>query len=151
MECLVFNYRDAQGQESVWIIKHWQELGKYIAGTALKDERYRTFRKDRILAYLDASEMALETPFVEPPPPPIAKPDILFTGFPAAQRAELEAIATENGMSVRKSVTQQLIYLCCGGNAGPTKVEGARKNGAFILTEGAFIALIKTGELNLND
>lgn len=147
MELLTFRYRDGSGQEKDWALKKAKESGKYLTGFSTHDGKYRTFRKDRVVEYLDGSASVLLQPFIDPPPPISAKPDVLFTGFLKARRAELEAIAAAAGMRVRKTVTKDLIYLCCGPNAGPTKIEGAREKGAFILFEESFLGMLETGEL----
>lgn len=147
MELLSFRYRDGSGQERDWTLKRWKESGKYLTGFSTHDDKYRTFRKDRVLEFLDGSDSVLLQPFIDPPPPISAKPDVLFTGFLKARRAELEAIAADAGMRVRKTVTRDLVFLCCGPNAGPTKVEGAREKGAFIMFEESFLEMLETGEL----
>jgi hypothetical protein len=70
-----------------------------------------------------------------------APPVILFTGFPKAQRTELEELAELRGMKVVKSVTRNLDYLCAGPTAGPTKIEQAGEVGAGILTLDGFLEL----------
>jgi NAD-dependent DNA ligase len=147
MDLLAFRYTDARGQERTWRLENWKESGKYIEGVSTEDRKFRTFRKDRVNEYLDKAESLLIEPRPAPPPPPSNKPDVLFTGFPKPRRAELEAIASDCGMQVRKTVTQGLIYLCCGPNAGPKKIEGAREKGAFILFKDSFMLMLETGEL----
>lgn len=111
MELIAFQYRDAKGTEREWQLQRWKESGKYIAGVCTNDGKYRTFRKDRVVEYLHGAEAVLLQPFVAPPPPIATNPDVLFTGFPKARREALEAIAAEQGMRVRKTVTANLIYL----------------------------------------
>lgn len=147
MDLLAFTYQDARGQVKDWALKNWKESGKYITGFCSQDDKYRTYRKDRVLEYLANAASVLLQPFIEPPPPVSAKPDVLFTGFLKARRAELEAIAVNAGMRVRKTVTQNLVFLCCGPNAGPTKIEGARDKGSFIMFEDSFLSMLETGEL----
>ncbi|PIJ42612.1 hypothetical protein BOM24_12270 [Tatumella sp. OPLPL6] len=53
----------------------------------------------------------------------------------------------KNGMVVRNSVTKQLQVLCCGYNAGPTKVMTARIQGVLVMDIDQFNALIETGEI----
>lgn len=67
--------------------------------------------------------------------------EILFTGFPRAQRAELEALAEASGMVVRKSVTVDLSYLCAGPNAGPAKLAQARDARVSIIDHEEFLSL----------
>lgn len=64
---------------------------------------------------------------------------VLFTGFKAARRAELEAIATEKGIPVKKSITTNIKYLVTGYNAGPKKIAVAIECGAQILDEDEFL------------
>lgn len=65
--------------------------------------------------------------------------EILFTGFPKAQRAELEELADLRGWKVVKSVTVGLTYLCTGPNAGPAKIEQAGDVGADVIDLGEFL------------
>jgi len=147
MKNLRFTYVDAKGHKDAWEVEKWKESGNYIKGMCVFDDKYRTFRKDRVVDYLDDAEPLLRYPRPAPPPPVSEKPDILFTGFAKARRAELEQEAASHGLNVRTKVTKKLIYLCCGSNAGPTKVEGARDRGAFILSEESFKHMLETGEI----
>lgn len=147
MDELLFLYRDASGTEKAWRVLHWKESGKYIQGIAAHDNKFRTFRKDRVVEYLDSSDLALLEPHPAPPPKVSQSPDVLFTGFSKARRAELEAFAADHGLAVRKTVTKNLVFLCCGGNAGPKKVEAAREQGCYVLLEESFLAMLATGEL----
>lgn len=147
MKSIMFNYTDSKGHTTDWELVNWKESGKYLQGTATADSQFRTFRKDRINRYLGEGEAVLTEPYVAPPPKIDTRPEILFTGFAKAQRAELEALAEEKGMRVRKEVTKNLAFLCCGSNAGPRKVESARAKGCFILSDDALMGLFETGEL----
>jgi hypothetical protein len=69
--------------------------------------------------------------------------EILFTGFPKAQRADLEQLAEDYGMTVRKSVTQGLDYLCAGATAGPAKLSQAMDAGVTIIDSDDFLNLLK--------
>jgi BRCT domain type II-containing protein len=71
----------------------------------------------------------------------------LFTGFPAAQRAHLEALSDAGGLRVVKTVTQGLVFLCTGPNAGPSKVARARAQHVYIVREPELHGLLQTGEL----
>lgn len=139
--------QDAKDQVKTWHIAKWSEAGKYLKGTCIEDGRFRTFRKDRIVSYHDGVEALLIEPRPAPPPPISSKPDILFTGFVQARRAELEALAEAHGMAVRKTVTNGLVFLCCGPNAGPKKVEAARDKGCYVMFEETFLSMIETGVL----
>lgn len=150
MDAIRFEYmRDPTGK--VRTLVSWRETGKYIEGVDAADRRFKTFRKDLIARYLDGAEDLLGDPFPEraslPQKRKTAAPQILFTGFPSAQRAALEAKAVEAGLGICKSVTQACLYVVGGPNAGPTKVRKAREKGAYILDERQFHALLTTGEL----
>ncbi|CRE74152.1 TPA: hypothetical protein ACX4EX_003877 [Yersinia enterocolitica] len=101
-----------------------------------------TFRKDRIIENcdsLDGALIKLETLndgnyddyiFSKSKPKKVAF-EVCFTGFKKADKDWLIAQAIENKMDVRSSVTQNLYALCCGYNAGPTKVTAARMKGSL--------------------
>lgn len=153
MKNLSFLYKKSSGEENEVVITNWRESGNYIFGVCLVARQYRTYRKDRIVCYRDGVEHVLVEPF--PAPPPLVQKqsnaelvtEILFTGFPSVQRASLEARATAAGLTVVKSVTKNLDYLCCGPTAGPAKLEKARDKGVWILNQPAFFSLLETGEL----
>ncbi|CAI0764044.1 BRCT domain-containing protein [Serratia ficaria] len=73
--------------------------------------------------------------------------EICFTGFKKEDKARLIKIASDKGMIVRGDITVNLHFLCGGYNAGPKKLEVARKKGTLILRESEFLTLIETGEL----
>lgn len=147
-----FWYRDSKGEEKQHSVTRWSEVGHYLKGYCICCGGVRTFRKDRVVEYLDGSDAQLLEPHPSVPPS-ISEPkrelplQILFTGFPATQRAVLEQRAIDAGMDVKKSVTQGLNFLCGGPNAGPTKLEKARAQHVYILTQAQFFALLETGEL----
>ncbi len=64
---------------------------------------------------------------------------ILFTGFKAKRRAELETLAAEKGIAVKKSITPNIKYLVTGYNAGPKKIAVAIECGAQIMDEEEFL------------
>ncbi|HBL7112094.1 TPA: hypothetical protein LSV79_004866 [Serratia marcescens] len=64
-----------------------------------------------------------------------------------SRKAELESLAKNNNILVRKTVSNNLKLLCYGYNAGPSKLSLARKNGAIILDENEFICFIESGEI----
>ncbi|MGF0336759.1 BRCT domain-containing protein [Ectopseudomonas toyotomiensis] len=152
MQAIKFSYRDADGRESVRTLTHWSENTRYLQGRSEGDTLPRTFRKDRVVEYLEgADQLLFDKAPPAPEPAPKAAPDlraqILFTGFKAAERAALEVFAEQSGFRVMKTAGKSLALLCIGSNAGPTKVEAARAAGAFILNEMEFNQLAKTGEL----
>ena len=150
---LIISYKNAQGEVKTWHLQWWEEQGFYIVGSA-QDNRYRTFRKDRVLEYLSGADQ-VKAPLASPPPKPKPKkstydddrPQILFTGFLKNRRSELERKSESEGLHVVKTPTIHLAYLCIGANAGPSKVLKARKAGAYILSETQFLQLLETGEI----
>lgn len=69
--------------------------------------------------------------------------EILFTGFGKDQRAQMEELAEDFGMTVRKSVTQGLDYVCAGPNAGPAKLAQALEAGVAVIDSDELFALLK--------
>lgn len=66
------------------------------------------------------------------------RPQILFTGFAAARRQQLEAAARRAGLHVVTKVTRNLRWLCTGPKDSPGKTTQALERGAEILTESQF-------------
>lgn len=152
MQPIKFSYRDADGRESVRTLTHWSENTRYLQGRGEGDTLPRTFRKDRVVEYLEgADQLLFDKAPPAPEPAPKAAPDlraqILFTGFKASERSVLESFAEQNGFRVMKTAGKSLAVLCIGGNAGPTKVDAARVAGAFVVTESELLHLVKTGEV----
>lgn len=146
-----FSYQDAKGESREWALIRWSENTRYIQGRTADDSLPRTFRKDRIQAYLEGHvQLLFDLASPAPAPTPQVQPDtrsqIVFTGFKAADRACLEATAADSGFRVMK-IGKSLAVLCIGYNAGATKVEDARESGAFIVNEEQFSHLLNTGEL----
>jgi hypothetical protein len=150
---LRMRYRNASGVIKEHTLRSWAERGHYITGFSEEDGGLRTFLKCRVLAYLDGSAAVLSQPHMPPPPPPApraapdSRPQILFTGFAQALRAQLEEQAERTGMKVVKTVTTHLALLCCGPNAGPTKMHDAQQRGSITLSEAGFQRLCETGEI----
>lgn len=128
----------------------WEEVGVYVQGYCVESGGFRTFRKDRVLDYLSGHE-GLGNPRPAPPPKPrkgaSGGPEIVFTGFAAAQKTHLQQLAAEKGMVVRKGVTVGLTYLCAGPTAGPSKLKDAREQGCIICSQAQLYQLWETGEL----
>ena len=150
---LRFTYCNAEGEASERLISKWLEAGHYIKGFDAAKGRVLTFRKDRVREYLDGCETLLKGPSASPPPKPArqaspdSRPQILFTGYGAAQRKALEAQASEAGLFIVATVTKGLTFLACGPNAGPAKVEKSRAQGVYIVADQHLQALLLTGEL----
>lgn len=152
-QVLQFEYCNSRGENSVRHLIAWVEVGHYIKGKGLGDTHPLTYRKDRVVRYIDASEGLLVVPHVKPPRRPSEssvkedRPQILFTGFLAGQKKTLQAKATTAGLNVVTTVTQGLNYICGGPNAGPKKMELARTQNCWVLDERQFLAFVETGEL----
>lgn len=150
MSQIEFRYTNAQGEASTHRLNDgWEESGRYLKGYSLTEQGPRTFLIYRVTEYLNGSAHLLCNPFQAAPEKVTkqAATEILFTGFLKAERAQLEQTARDAGMRVVKSVTNGLVYLCAGSNAGPEKVEPAQARGLFILTAADLRVLIETGEL----
>ncbi|WEJ70352.1 hypothetical protein [Pseudomonas sp. PSE14] len=152
MNPIQFVYRDASGNIATWLLTRWKENSRYIQGRGDADSLPRTFRKDRVIEYLVGADQLLfdnAPPAPEPAPKvqPDTRPQVLFTGFKAADRQRLETLSAESGFRVMKTAGRSLAVLCIGYNAGPSKVEDAREAGAFIVTEEQLLHLLKTGEV----
>ena len=76
-------------------------------------------------------------------------PSVCFTGFNAAERDALTALATEAHLSVVGSVNKSLAFLCAGGSAGPAKLAKAKEQGIAVLTRAQFMDFLETGEIPL--
>ncbi|EMD6530434.1 BRCT domain-containing protein [Citrobacter freundii] len=66
---------------------------------------------------------------------------ICFTGFGKKDKNELIEIAKARGYVVRSDVTKDLNYLCCGENAGPSKIKKASQQGSEVLSTEQFLNL----------
>ena len=155
MQFLEFVYVNSSGESKARALERWAEEGHYITGydVAAKGAP-RTFRKDRIARYLNGCDALLTDPFQHPPPKPDLsapednKPQILFTGFGSARRAELETATAAAGLAVVKTVIQRLVFVCAGPNAGPAKVAKARVQGCYIVSEAHLPELLESGVLH---
>ncbi len=158
-----FIYQDAKGDITAREVFVLAETDGYLEGRCVRADALRTFRKDRVLEFFsNPAEEAERLAYwlAHPPALPVSdrRPDyrrsarntgleICFTGFAARDKARLKALAIENGMVVRESVTLGLDVLCIGRNAGPKKLEQALDQCAAILTEAQFVELLETGAL----
>ena len=150
-------YFNAKGVLNKFHIVNISTTDEHIQGISLPERLFKTFRKDRVLAQYsnnnelenaDISSFDTHGLSVNNPKPRVTdKLEICFTGFSKADKTNLEMIAVNHKFIVKKDVTKSLAFLCCGYNAGPTKKEKARNNGALAITEDQFNSLINTGEI----
>jgi NAD-dependent DNA ligase len=150
---LSFSYKDSKGQVSERRLTRWKENSVHIQGHSEGDTFYRTFRKDRVIEYFSSSEYlkfdnAPLAPVIISIDPADVRGEILFTGFLAADRLKLEALAEKKGLRVVKTPTKALAFLCTGKTAGWTKVKAASEKGAFILTEAQLLEVFETGDVS---
>ena len=104
------------------------------------------FSEEQIQALTDQEAWAWI--YSQRPPKTKEKLDqICFTGFDQTARAALEERAREAHLEVVKSVTKSLRYLCAGPNAGPSKLEKAKKQHVVLMSPEQFDTMIETGEL----
>lgn len=84
---------------------------------------------------------------LSPKKPKDTRPEVCFTGFGATEKIRLENMAAQHGFKVVTGVTKKLDFLCTGENAGPKKIEEAKKLRASILTPVQLLAVFETGAL----
>jgi len=154
-----FVYKDSKGKISTKSIYNISEQGQYLQGVCNSGNGFRTFRKDRIIEMLDnpykvdfhfkLSEASVTNNDVLFRKHSADEIDVCFTGFKrdCAGLERLTKLADSKGIKIRKSVTIRLNFLCYGYNAGPSKCEKAREQGAIALNESEFSLLLETGEL----
>lgn len=169
MSVISFTYRDAKGDVSHRELIQWRENSLYLQGRSAADTFPKSYRKDRIVTFLSGEDLLLKEAAPPAPKAPVrpspsdfaaaaaasGQPtlpvrgvhQILFTGFAAAHRAELERQAEESGMKVMRTAGKSLTFLCYGDNAGPSKVIKAQEAGAFIIDSDEFCRLLATGEM----
>lgn len=72
---------------------------------------------------------------------------VCFTGFSKADKAELTGLAETAGMKVVTGVSASLDFLCCGDNAGWSKMKKANEIGVPLVRHEQIRLLVETGEL----
>lgn len=121
-----------------------------IEGICLATHQHTTLHRHRIIERVDSAQQLiarLKHYRHRPPAPSQAHPrEICFTGFASFDRERLSAVAIDYGFVVRRNVTQRLSYLCCGPNAGRTKLKKARTWNVEIINERQFTALLERGK-----
>jgi len=109
---LRFVYEDSQGNITTREVSNWRDNGVYLEGFCHKAGDIRTFRRDRVVEFLEG-ELLLSSrgPLPAQKKQDVDAMEILFTGFSASDREMLEGDAESYGMIVRKTVTQNLDFL----------------------------------------
>lgn len=72
---------------------------------------------------------------------------VCFTGFSKADKAGLTELAESAGMKVATGVSASLDFLCCGDNAGWSKMKKANELGVPLVRDEQIRLLVETGEL----
>ncbi|MGI3172535.1 BRCT domain-containing protein [Aeromonas veronii] len=72
---------------------------------------------------------------------------VCFTGFNKADKAELIELAEAAGMKSATGVSASLDFLCCGDNAGWSKMKKANELGVPLVSPDQIRLLVETGEL----
>lgn len=148
---LRFIYEDANGNTSTREVSQFTHDGVYIEGYCHSRKAQRTFRRDRVVEYLEGEELLMPmidaSDFVDEPFADCPVMEILFTGFSEDERFDLEVDAEEAGLVVRKTVTKNLVFVCAGPRAGSSKLAKARGQGCLILDKSQLKRMLFTGEL----
>jgi len=156
MDEKIFIYRDGQGVITSRKVTILTEDSNYLSGYC--ESGFRTFRIDRILEVIENSNQIDErlSYHIKNNPEPIPRKvtgntrgnlEICFTGFTSEDRERLEGIAKSRNLFIRKNVTRNLFFLCCGYNSGPSKIRRALEQGVILLGEDQFLKFLKTGEI----
>lgn len=152
---LSFIYQDAKGNITSRNMREVSMSNDYIQGFCEDTHQFKTFRKDRVLEYLtdirliqDKLKHHIKTnPAPKKAPQSAGLNEICFTGFSKEDKNSLTTLAKSKNLIIRSSVTKNLNFLCIGKNAGPKKMETARKQGVVVLNENQFRVMLETGEL----
>ncbi len=156
-----FVYVNARGEVKTHSVHSVSESETYFQGICFLDKKLKTYRKDRIVEFFSSYEES-ESYINNNTPDFIisqiiikcekecenkSKFEICFTGFSKGDKQRLTDIAVESGMLIRASVTKDLDMLCCGSNAGPAKLEAARRQSVIVVSESQFMTFLDTGEI----
>ncbi|MFG6136652.1 WYL domain-containing protein [Halomonas sp. B23F22_10] len=148
---LRFVYEDANGNTSTREVTDFSDDGVYIEGFCHSRRAVRTFRRDRVVEYLEGEELLVPmidaSEFVDESFADRPGMEILFTGFSEDERFDLEADAEDAGLVVRKTVTKNLMFVCAGPRAGSSKLAKARGQGCMFLDRSQLNRMLLTGEV----
>lgn len=159
-----FAYQDSFGQSQERTVKASSISESngfhYLEGYCHTRKDFRTFRTDRIrgsLTDMESGEILSVKQLLssvhprkamtyKPAPAVTTKKEgqtaVLFTGFTAKRREELEELADAAGWDVRSTVGKTLDYLVTGPRAGPSKIAKAEELGVTVVDEDIFRALV---------
>lgn len=162
-----FSYRDQGGGYATRTVKVYgvssNEGNAYLEGFCQERLDSRTFRTDRIrgdltdmatgelmsIRHLLASVRERSAMTFKPKPAATRRRSthrheaVLFTGFSAKRRAELEAVAETAGWEVRTTVSATLDYLVAGPRGGPGKIAKADELSVCVVDEDTFLSLVE--------
>jgi|SRR5699024_8576374 len=136
-----FIYQNSAGEIKEQALTNYGDEGTHFSGYSEAHGMVRTFRKDRVLEWLEGGDELLRTARRS------GDLSVLFTGFAQAERDRLEDCAMAEGMRVRRTVSDTLDFLCTGANAGARKVAQAQECGVTVLDAEQFVTLLELGEL----
>ena len=164
----IFSYRGQDGDHSRRTVNVTAISASgghaYLEGFCHDRMDIRTFRTDRIRGDLTDAKTGELVPvkrllssvrtrtsmdYRPPASAPQSRPakewqtSVLFTGFSASRRDELESLAESSGWDVRAAVGSTLDYLVTGPRGGPSKVSKAQELGVCVIGEDTFLALVE--------
>lgn len=143
---LHFEYPSSGGDILERRLVNWIDHPTYFFGFCVLTGGPKSFSKRKVATWL-----ADPTGMIAPPPPISVRkprtPDILFTGFPKAQRSALETEAMAAGFLVRSTVSKNLSVIVAGPNAGWAKLAAAGVSGADVISIDDCPALFTDGAL----
>ena len=120
---------------------------------ALSEKLTRILRSNTVLSELELNHLTERQGWdivYELKPKIERKVEICFTGFSPTEKSLLTKFAEENNFHIAKSITVNLNFLCCGENAGPSKIKKAEEQNVILLNADEFRNLIETGEIPRN-
>ena len=163
----IFSYRGQDGDHSRRTVNVTAISASgghaYLEGFCHDRMDIRTFRTDRIRGDLTDAETGEMVPvkrllssvrtrtsmdYRPPASSPQSRPakewqtSVLFTGFAASRRDELELLADAAGWDVRVAVGKTLDYIVAGPRGGPSKISKAEELGVAVIDEDMFLALL---------
>ena len=153
-------YKNSDGVISAKRVIHLATKHGLMSAICLETGRYKSYRKDRVLEYLDDFSHAekrlkhyksitadlfdqtsikkeVETEGLT----------IHFVGFRGKISSELRKLAQDHGITIKTSPSKQVDFLCCGDGFTNRQRHIATKIDAVLISESQFRLLLKTGEM----